>query len=182
MLGLVFSEFMDIVEESFPDDVYDALLETAEEQCESKGAYTSVGHYDHLEMVTLITALSEKTGIPLAELIRVAGNHLFKRFHQRYPDFFNGVDDAFDFLRGIEDRIHFEVRKLYPHAELPYFEYTEPSENELVLTYQSKRPFAHLAWGLIEGCITHFDQSISVAYKDLSDGAWTRASFHLRRD
>ena len=119
MLGVVFSEFMDMVEERFPPDVFDHLIDISETRFDSAGDYTAVGKYDHNEMVSLISELSEKTGVPLTTLIETYGRHLFGRFNDRYPAFFEDIKDSFDFLSGIEDRIHSEVRKLYPHAELP---------------------------------------------------------------
>jgi len=68
MLGLVFSEFMDMVEDEFPDHVFDTLLEIAEQQCESAGEYTAVGNYDHVEMLTLVKALSDITDVSAPDL------------------------------------------------------------------------------------------------------------------
>ncbi len=181
MLGLVFSEFMDMVETSFPDDVFDRLIDVAEESCDSGGEYTAVGKYDHVEMLTLVTALSEKTEIPVGDLVHAYGKHLFGRFHKKYPEFFEDDMDAFQFLKRIEDKIHVQVRRLYPQAELPKFTYEEPSEKELILHYQSNRPFAALAHGLIEGCIAYFDEKIDVEVADQSEGSGTKARFHLTR-
>jgi len=179
MLGLVFSEFMDMVEDEFPDHVFDTLLEIAEQQCESAGEYTAVGNYDHVEMLTLVKTLSDITDVSAPDLVQAYGRHLFGRFHAKYPEFFVGVTCAFDFLKGIEDRIHVEVRKLYPHAELPNFHYEEPSDVELILNYSSIRPFAKLALGLIQGCVKYYDENVLIDFQDLSDGTMTKAKFHL---
>ena len=181
MLGLVFTEFMDMVEDNFDDDVFDTLIETAETQCASAGEYTAVGKYDHIEMATLVTALSEKINVPVDVLVRKYGHYLFGRFNDRYEQFFDGIDTAFDFLKGIEDRIHFEVRKLYPDAELPRFDYEEPQDGVLILHYQSARPFAHLAWGLIDGCIEFFGEQVDVVFEDQSHPPLTKATFRLTK-
>ena len=181
MLGLVFSEFMDLVEGAFPDHVFDALIDIAEETFPSAGEYTAVGKYDHHELLSLVTHLSKKTDIPVQNLVRAYGRHLFTRFYAKYPGFFDDVPSSFEFLKSIEDHIHFEVRKLYPNAELPRFLYEEPSENQLILHYSSARPFAHLAWGLIEGCADHFGEEIDIAFTDFSSEEETRATFILSR-
>ena len=45
------------------------------------------------------------------------------------------------------------------------------------LTYQSTRPFAPLAEGLIRGCLAHFGEAADIEIEDLSAGAGTAARF-----
>lgn len=179
MKGVVFTEFVEMVEEMFSVDLADQILE--ESNLPSGGAYTSLGTYDHQEMLTLVTHLSEATGIPVQDLIHAFGHHLLTRFAALFPTMFSGVDGTFSFLTRIEDYIHVEVRKLYPDAELPHFVYEWPSEGEMIMTYSSKRPFALLAGGLIAGAIEHYGEAIDVQMEDLAEGASTSARFVLRR-
>ncbi len=67
----------------------------------------------------MVVALSAHTGVPLPDLTRAFGRYLFGRFSTLYPAFFEGVGNAFDMLKRIDDHIHVEVRKLYPDPELP---------------------------------------------------------------
>jgi hypothetical protein len=159
MKGLVFTEFMEMVESTWSFDMVDAII--ADAQPGSGGAYTAIGNYPAQEIVALISALAARTEIPMPDLIRGFGKHLFGRFTKMYPDFFRDVDDSFQFLSGIEDVIHAEVRKLYPDAELPTFQ-VERTTDRLVLTYFSSCPFADLAHGLIEGCLAHFGEMHSL--------------------
>ncbi len=181
MLGIVFSEFIEMVEDVFSEDVADRMLEEVETNLASGGSYTAVGNYDHVEMLTLVTKLSEITDVPIPKLVEAYGKHLFGRFHTRYPAFFEGVDGSFEFLEGIESRIHSEVRKLYPESELPGFDLPDSNGESMVMEYSSSRPFAPLAYGLIQGCIEHFGETVSVDWQDLSDGAGTKARFVLRK-
>lgn len=178
MKGMVFTEFMDLVESNWSLDMVDTLIERS--GVASGGAYTAVGTYPHEEMVALVVALSEETGIAVPDLIRTFGKHLFGRFAQLYPRFFHGIEGSFQFLGGIEDVIHAEVRKLYPDASLPTFE-VEETPGRLVLTYISGHPFADLAEGLIEGCIAHFGEDIELTREDVTDIPGAQARFTLRR-
>ena len=182
MLGVVFSELMDMVEESFPPEVFDHLIEIAETRFDSAGDYTAVGNYSHEEMVELVKELAAKTDVPFTDLVEAYGRHLFGRFNDRYAAFFDGIDNSFAFLAGIENRIHAEVRKLYPQAELPHFDVQTNGPNELVLDYASQRPFALLAKGLIQGCIEHFKDNVTFEFEDTSGGNMTNARFVLRRE
>jgi hypothetical protein len=179
MKGIVFTEFLDMVEEKFSLDVLDRII--TEAALPNDGAYTAVGTYDHCEMVTLVSRLSAAVQVPVPELLRSFGQHLFGRFAQGYPEFFLVPVDAFEFLLGIENRIHTEVRKLYADAELPSLNCHTPDREHLVLEYRSTRPLGDLAEGLIRGCIAHFGEPIDVARQDLPGAAGTHVRFSLTR-
>jgi hypothetical protein len=179
MKGVVFTEFLEMVEDRFSPEMADRIIEGAE--LASGGVYTTVGTYDHGEMIQLVSNLSEQTGIPAAELLRSFGVHLFGRFHTMFPKYFEDVASAFDFLQRVDHYIHVEVGKLYPDAELPGFDYDASEPGRLRLTYRSSRPFAALAEGLIRGCIAHYGETVDIAMEDLSDGAGTAARFLLTR-
>jgi Haem-NO-binding len=165
MKGVVFTEFLDMVEEKFSADMVDDIIEMS--NLASGGAYTAVGTYPHEELVAMVVALSKQSGVATGALINVFGQHLFKRFYVRYPHFFANVPTAFDFLSGIEDVIHVEVLKLYPDAQLPRFVVEKRSADELVLVYHSARHFGDLAAGLMQGCVAHFGENINIARQDL---------------
>ncbi|OKL44159.1 heme NO-binding domain-containing protein [Pseudovibrio exalbescens] len=181
MLGVVFAEFIEMVEEEFSPDVADQVFEAVEDALPSGGAYTAVGEYHHSEILTLIAQLSQQTGVPADELVQRFGQYLFGRFTVLYPEFFTDADDTFAFLASIENYIHREVRKLYPHAELPRFNCSAPDERTLIMHYESKRPFASLAHGLILGCIDHFGQKVEVDLFQPKDRHGSSATFTLRR-
>ncbi len=179
MKGVVFTEFIEFVEDKFSAEIADEIIDSSE--LSSGGAYTSVGTYDHREILQLVSALSEKTAIPAPDLVRSFGRHLFTVLISAFPQFLEGIKSSFDFLKTIENHIHIEVRKLYPDAELPRFEYHSPSENTLEMIYHSKRPFGDLAHGLIEGCAIHYGESLSVQRKDLSTENGSAIRFILSR-
>lgn len=160
MKGIVFTEFVEMVEKKFGLAVADRMI--VESQVPSGGAYTSVGTYDHAELLTMVDRLSTITSLPADELVRTFGQSLFERFAALYPAFFVGVASAFDFLALVEMYIHPEVRKLYPDAELPTFEIRRPNAGSIEMIYRSSRHFGDLAEGLIRGCVTHFDENITL--------------------
>lgn len=168
MKGIVFTELMDMVETTLSADVLDDVLARAD--LPNGGAYTAVGTYDHAEMVALLAALSERTGIPIPDLLRQFGVYLFGRFAALYPAFFQAPKNALDFLAGIESVIHTEVLKLYPDAQLPRFDVAHRDASRLVLEYRSVRHLEDLAEGLIRGCIAHFGGNASLARETLGSG------------
>jgi len=167
MKGIVFTEFVDMVDARFSADMVDDIIDDA--VLPSGGAYTAVGTYDHAELVALVSALSRRTGVAVPDLVRAFGRHLFGRFHAGYPRFFEGLTGAVPFLAGIEDVIHAEVLKLYPDAQLPRFECTVLPDG-LAMVYRSPRHFDDLALGLIEGAVAHWGGGYAIAREDVGEG------------
>jgi len=179
MKGMVFTSFLEMVENKFSLEVADHIIEKAD--LPSGGSYTSVGTYDHGEMISLVVQLSGKTGIPVADLVKVFGEYLFGQLVSMYPQFLEANPTAFDLLQKVDSYIHVEVRKLYPDAELPGFTYDTSVPGELRMTYRSSRPFADLAEGLILGCVAHYGEPIDIAREDVTDSAGTSAHFTLKK-
>jgi hypothetical protein len=177
--GIVFTEFLELVESAFSPDMADRIM--ANSHLPSGGAYTAVGTYDGAEMGQLVSALSAATQTPVGALLETFGRHLFGRFVALYPAFFEGCHSSFDFLPRVGDHIHFEVRKLYPDAELPTIKTAQPDPDTMDVTYMSPRCMAKLARGLIEGCIAHFQERMSITEADRSGGSGEAVTFTLRR-
>ncbi len=160
MKGIVFTEFIEMVEDRFGYEVADQIIAKAE--LKSGGVYTAIGTYDHGEMVALLVELNKMSGMPISDLLKVYGEHLFVRFGELYAQFFENVPDAFSFLESIDQYIHKEVLKLYPDAELPSFHTTRVGDNELHMLYHSERKMADFAYGLIKGCLAYFKEIASI--------------------
>ena len=87
MKGIVFREFMEMVESTFGDEMAEKMVE--ENDLESNGIYTAVGTYDHQELVAMAITLSKETGLPVDALVEAFGNYLFGRFLELFPIFFD---------------------------------------------------------------------------------------------
>ena len=136
MLGVVFTELLEMVETTFSMEMVDLILEDADTR--SGGSYTAVGKYDAAEVVRIVSALSAHTGIPVPVLVRRFGRHLFGRLVEGHPDTIAGLETSFELLQRIESHIHNEVRKLYPDAELPRIDASQDGPDKLTMHYSSK--------------------------------------------
>ncbi|GAB3569753.1 heme NO-binding domain-containing protein [Spirosoma luteolum] len=173
MKGIVFTELLEMVENKFGYQLVDELL--TESNLPSGGIYTTIGTYDHAEMVTILHKLSQHTGLTPSELLRAYGQYMFTSFSRIYRPFVERADSAFALLNSVQHYIHVEVRKLYPDAELPHFSMEHPSDSQLVMLYESERKMADFAHGMIEGCLTYYGESATVTKTDLSgDGSVVR--------
>ncbi|MFK8039680.1 MAG: heme NO-binding domain-containing protein [Crocinitomicaceae bacterium] len=167
MKGLVFTELIEMIEDQFGLKVADDMIQKA--NVPNKGAYTGVGTYPHSEMVSLVNALSESTGIETSKLYQVYGEHLFGRFRALYGHFFSDKMTAFDFLESVDHYIHKEVKKLYPDAELPEFNTIEKTTERLITIYKSERKMSDFAYGLIKGCMIYYKENVEIEMDPISE-------------
>ncbi len=180
MKGIVFTEFLKMVERSFGAETVECII--VEANLSSGGAYTSVGTYPHEEMLALLACLSVRTGASVNQLMRIYGKYMFRVLHAQIPASDPvSRSDTFTLMMQIESNIHAEVRKLYPDADLPHFEHTRLDQYTLLLKYRSERGMASFAEGLISGCIEHFGEPIVLERADSGEHADCDAIFMLRR-
>jgi hypothetical protein len=167
MKGIIFREFIDMVETRFGYEMVDEFLENT--KLNSKGIYTAVGTYHHSEIFTLAEQLSANTNIPVSQLFFLFGKHAFGVFSKTHSKLFTNFNDPFGFLENVESNIHVEVQKLYPDAELPSFTIESRTDNDLVMIYTSNRKMADFAKGLIIGCFEYFNVEANIETKILKD-------------
>jgi len=159
MKGIVFTEFLELVENEFGLEVVQQIIDECE--LETAGVYTSVGTYSHKDMFKMVAKLSEIKGLPVPALLTVFGEYFFTTLKDKYPVFVE-KPNLFSFLNSIDQYIHPEVLKLYPDAELPRFDAEIKSDNEMMLNYMSSRKMSDLAIGLIKGAANHFKENVDV--------------------
>jgi hypothetical protein len=176
MKGIVFTEFLEMVESKFGLETVDTIIESSD--LPSEGIYTSVGTYDFNEMVSLITGLSEETGLPAGDLIYAFGLYLFASLGKAHPEVIQSYTSPLMLLYSIEDHIHVHVKKLYPDAELPTFKILEKTDTSISLIYSSSRGLYRLAHGLMEKTFEHFNGKADISYQLLKDNG-TEVKFDI---
>ncbi|MBN2635003.1 MAG: heme NO-binding domain-containing protein [Prolixibacteraceae bacterium] len=178
MKGLIFREFLNMVENRFGYEIVDSIIEKS--MVPSKGIYTSVGTYDPKEMFSLLEVLSRKKHIPVNKLLNEFGKYVFIVFTRSYPVFFMDKKTAFEILTNVENKIHVEVLKLYPEAELPRFNIQKQTPDTMDMIYQSDRKMSYFAEGLIRGCFDYFGEKAIVEQKWLNE-AGTEVLFRITK-
>ncbi|WP_341220774.1 heme NO-binding domain-containing protein [Polaribacter atrinae] len=167
MKGIVFTEFLDLVEEKFGLEMVDKIIYQSE--LASEGIYTSVGTYSFSEMLQLVTNLSDNTGISTDDLLLVYAEHFFGMIEKSYPGLLATYKDPIEMLASIENHIHVEVQKNYPEAELPTFIVEEKTENSLTMVYKSSRAMHHFGLGLMNKTFEHFNTEASIVLEKIKE-------------
>ena len=177
MKGIVFTEFLELVEDKFGLEMVDTIIENS--NLESNGVYTAVGTYSFSEMLQLLQNLSGNTGISIDDLLLVYAEHFFSVLKKNYPQLIDNYKDPIEMLSSIEIHIHVEVRKIYPDAELPSFQVLEKSKKSLVMIYKSSRAMHHFGLGLMNKTFEHFNATATIDLQKIKeDGTEVRFVIH----
>lgn len=176
MKGFIFSEFLELVEESYGYSFADEMITNTS----SEGVYTSISTYPVEELVEMVVYVSEKNNVPVPDLLVTFGHFLFPRFVKSFPAFFSEGQSMIDFLHDLHDIIHVEVRKLYPGAKTPVIGMKE-QDGGFVLYYESPRKLAWFAKGMLEASQEHFNERFTIEMEMLNEEG-SRVNFHLHKD
>jgi len=176
MKGIVFNLLEQAVTDRYGEDVWDSLLDNAGVD----GAYTAVGTYPHEQLAAIVAAASAALDIAPDDLVRWFGRAALPMLAAKYPAFFEGHTDTRSFLLTLNDVIHPEVRKLFPGAYAPSFEYDESVVDELSLSYSSHRSLCSFAEGLIEGAADHYDEAVLVEQPSCTKRGDPACVIHIR--
>ena len=179
MKGIVFTEFLELVEDKFGLEMVDRIISSSE--LASDGIYTSVGTYSFSEMLQLLQHLSENTGISIDNLLLVYAEHFFSVIEKSYPGLLATYKDPIEMISSIENHIHVEVRKIYPDAELPTFEVIEKTKDHLVMDYTSSRAMHHFGLGLMNKTFEHFNSTATIELQKIKEDG-TQVRFVINRN
>ena len=144
MKGIVFTEFLEMVEEEFGFKVIDKIIVNSD--LLSKGIYTAFGNYDEGELFILINALSMEVNLEKSKIMIILGEKLYKSF--------------------IENYINMEVRRIFPKSSLQQIEIDYLNEEKLIITYYVNEKISELIQGIILGYINICKDSIKVNKSD----------------
>lgn len=158
MKGIIFNITEDFISEKFGDDKYDEIMKSC--SLITKEPFVGPGTYPDEDMMQIVVKSTQVLKMEVAEFVKQLGRYTFFKLAELFPDYVTPYNHPKDFLKTVEDIIHVEVRKLYKDTQLPTFQYQEPSPNELIITYYSKRKLYALMEGLIEGVGEYFKHPI----------------------
>lgn len=158
MKGIIFNLVEQVVVDDYNVETWEDLLDLTHVH----GSYSAVGSYPDEELVALVDAGSQETGISGQDLMRHIGRKSIPLLRDRYPEFFDMHTDCRGFLGSLNEVIHPEVRKLYEGAEPPLFVMTDGDDGSLLMEYHSNRSMCALAEGLILGTADYYGHPVTV--------------------
>jgi hypothetical protein len=160
MKGIIFNQFLDMVEVRFGYQMVDAII--LQNHSSTGGAYTAIGNYSHEELKRLFRSLQAKTKIPLPLLLHDFGRHMFQWFIKNYGPRFQSSNNAFCFIKGMEVQLKSELEKIYPDIRFPEIKIKSRNGSSLDIFYYADYGSASLIRGLLEAALEYFDENATV--------------------
>lgn len=156
--GVVFNLLEQIVIREHGEDAWDELLDSAG----LEGSYTSLGSYEDADLAKLVGAASGALNLPPDEIVRWFGRNALPLFAVSHPQLFERHSSGRTFVLTLNDIIHPEVRKLYPGADVPVFDFASTPTGDIVMGYHSSRKMCSFAEGLLEGTADYFGEQVAI--------------------
>lgn len=165
MKGIIFNLLEEIVLEEFGEETWLALIDDSG----ASGTYTSLGNYPDRELLGLVASAAKALNLSEGDVLRWYGERAFPKLAARYPSLVAGHASPDALLLSVNTLIHPEVRKLYPGAVCPHFDFGHAQEGTGTrLSYRSPRRLCSLVEGFLVGVAAHFETRVSVAHERCS--------------
>ena len=171
MKGILFNLLEAVVTGEFGEDAWDDTIDAAG----VNGAYTAIGNYGDAEFLALLGAMPTRGPSDPADQLRWFGRRAMPVLADRYAVFFTPHASTKAFLLTLNNIVHPEVRKLYPGADVPVFDFPRTGADgpdSVSMSYESARRLCWLAEGFVLGAADHYGETVEIAHSEcMHDGA-----------
>lgn len=164
MVGFIFTEFIEMVENYFGYETVDRILLSSE--LDSNGIFTSASSYPDSDFFKLIEQLSKEVDLNSYELEVDVGKYLFKSFLRRFAPVLEGVTDANGFITVMNNHFKTNFSKIYPNDKFGYIS-LKTSENQLTVNYRTDNKLTNLIEGIILGSFEHYHDGVGMIKEDI---------------
>jgi hypothetical protein len=161
MKGIIYAELLQFLDVKGGPAFTEQVI--ADADLPHGGAFSRISRYPWEQAVQVVTSASRITGVDANDLCSEFGQFLFDRFTVLYVEIVNRYPTAEGMLGHVESHIHEEVKVLYPDAVPPTVSSYKEGDG-FVVEYESHRPFAFIAYGLVQGCMKHFGDSRGIEW------------------
>lgn len=160
MKGVIFKILEQFVHDTFGPEFFEEVLD--ETSLETTPPFLGPGTYPDQDLIALVGTTIAKAGLELEDALFAVGKYAFPKLADSFPGITDQHADARSLVRSVHSVIHVEVRKLFPEASPPDFEYGEAPDGRLELTYRSSRKLCWFLRGLLAGCAEHYESEVHV--------------------
>jgi replicative DNA helicase len=189
MKGIIFTQFLDLVEERFGLEMVDQII--CQSRLESKGEYTSIGTYNFYEFLQLLHHLSKNKSISIINLLEVYAVQIFSALDTIHPEVLTSYKNPIEMIASMNHHIEMifntknatplEVLEVKSFLPLPHFTVKEKTENLLIINYKSNMGMQHFWLGLMHEMFKHFNETATIVLEKIKkDG--TEVKFTINKN
>lgn len=176
MKGVVFNLLEELVRKEFGESEWHHVRQDADVDA----SFDSLGSYPDAVLRKLVAAVAKRAHKTPGEALQWFGRYSMPLLALRYPAFFDTQRSTRSFILTLNDIIHPEVRRQYPGADVPVFDFDTSTPDALTVGYQSPRKLCALAHGFIEGAADHYGETVEVEQSTCMHRGDPKCVFQLR--
>ncbi len=162
MKGIMFNIFESFIIKNFNDEAWEEILE---DSCVDETVFISPRSYDDNIFATLLNTALQLKQLPIEKTLVSFGRFAFSKLAKHSHHLVEKYDNPISLLEELDGIIHVEVRKIFKGAETPKFIAKRIDDENLELTYISKRNLPYLVEGLIYGLADYFGKDVSLKWE-----------------
>lgn len=159
MQGIIFEQLREYVWRRHGAGTWSELLGEAAPQ---RRFYAPDTGYPDEELEALLAAAARKTEKSRSELLHDFGVFIAPTLLELYRPLISPEWGLLDFLEHIEETIHHVVRLDDPNAAPPRLRVERPSEERVLIRYDSERNMCDLGRGIVEGLQREYRQVVLI--------------------
>lgn len=159
MHGIIFSELRKYVDTRLGSDGWNSLLSRADL---GKRMYLPIQDYPDADMVALVGAAAEVTGLPQEEILEDFGEFIAPSLLGLYRTLVQPEWKTLDLLENTEQTIHSVVRARNPGAKPAQLQAVRIAPDVVDLTYNSDRGLCAVAKGILRGIAAHYGEALTI--------------------
>lgn len=158
MKGTVVGTWIKTLSRMYPDET--VKINMKDSGMDPSKTISPLDDIEDNKVYNFIRSISHEFSIDEQKLWKEIGKDNVKAFYDGYSAFFKKAN-MFQFLNSMND-VHQVVRKRIKGSNPPLLDMHITGNNEVLLTYKSKRGMFSYLLGLIEGTMAHFKEDVKV--------------------
>ena len=159
MHGVIFNEIKKFANTTFGEKSWEELLTKAGL---AGSVYLASKSYPDEQVVALIGAASEKSGLPPGQVLESFGQFIAPDLLSMFRSLIRPEWRTLDVLENTENTIHKVVRLSYAEATPPYLSVERLSPASVAIHYTSPRKLCTIAKGITRGIAAHYGEAIHI--------------------
>ena len=177
MKGHIFNLLETFIEEAAGMEGLEKIL--AKCSFDTSASFIRTENYPDVMLAELVEHATQHIGISIDEAHFAFGKWLFPRLMNLVPKSFSNFIHPAPFLATL-DHIHkVELKKLYPDATPPFFEYQHLGGSDGKVTYESERRMFVLVEGVLQGVAEFFNVDINTEFEPIGSSNPNRAIYTI---
>ncbi len=168
MYGIFHVEIQHYIETQYGRDLWTAILKRAGLK---NRIYMTVSTYLDSEVVEIMKAASDLTGVPVETLLEDFGAFIVPSLMNTYEPLIDPKWSMADLLLNLEEAVYRVIRTRSPGAHPPRMTFERVGPHQLRLHYDSPRRLPALAVGFVKGIAVYYDETVDVQTQKNPDGS-----------